>query len=312
MNVFEKIFGLEKGLLLENVFAHNCPVFDNKLFYPRKSLFREASQSIKEFGTQLVIYGDPLIGKTMLVINALRYCERNYIRIPCDETMTTSKFLSEVLSNIEKWHLEKRRILVGKNHLFSGNLNFGIGKYEMDSSKKYEQEFTFTHWDNTPSISKIVRSLVNSNMILFIDDVEQVADDNLNISLMALSKQLSDNYNNIDSAKIVLSYASPVRHFIETKFDVVTKRMKLIHIPKMNAEEMRGLINLGLDLSYLRLDESVIDKIILYSEGMPGKAKYYCHQIGLAVANFLKLESHHLPKDSLVVTEDWFNAHVAA
>lgn len=304
--LLQKIFGLRRGLPLEEVFIYNCPVWGNNSFFQRDSLCLELINCIKEPGTQVLVFGERQVGKTSLVMHCLARMNKHFIRVPCRGDMNEHDLIREILHRIAQPPTQQIGLKQTTSKEVKASSDIRIAKLEGCATVVSSREEKSKSWKETPSLIDMVEAITNFNIVILFDDIEGARDCRVIEYMGDLAKCVSNGSASSAIGKIVFSIAASRLNEIPDCLKQSNNRIRSIRVPRMTEQELKGLIKHGMILASLKLTESIIDEIVSLSEGMPARAQLFCLEAGRAVAKSAGIEDRRLSGDEREMDLYWF------
>jgi len=305
--------GFNKGVCLRDVFIHGGPVREDKYFYPRNTLSDRLIELLREPDKQIIVFGEGYVGKTSLVL----YCLRRLgypapFHLLCFEGITADLALRQLMRmfNISRLQNTKdiRKTTVGGHASLATPLpvNAGIGG-QIQQEESCEK--TTTQWTEAPSIYDLVQAMKEESVILFIDDAEKISDVELIAILRNGAKHLATHSLNPSNKMIISMAYTEIKEF-QSQWKPKDNRFAFLEVPRMKNEEIRGLIHQGQAFTCLRLDDDVVEEIVLKSNGIPARAQLMCLECGRFTARNNNIESFRLTGQEVSIGIDVFRTNI--
>ncbi len=297
--------GISRGLPLDLVFNYNSPVWDRRYFYPRDGLCRRFVELYNEPGSQILVFGKSLVGKTSLILYCLEVMlEKKICHIFCIEKMTTETFVRRALQKLEKTRSETISISKSSSWEAKATGSLYLVKGEGAVTQREHSEDRQTPWIETPEISDLAQSLSCHNVTLFVDDAEKISDVSLIDAFRNLGKHLSSGIE--EGGKVVFAIANSRLEEISRIWKPCRSRIVPLKIPKMTIDEIKGLINRGCAFTYMKLESEVVNEITGMADGIPARAQLICLETGRDIARVAGIKDQRLTGNETKVDIDHF------
>lgn len=243
------------------VFTPAAPIDGEKLFAGRISQLRQVIDAVNQKGQHAIIFGERGVGKTSLanVISA-KFTGENIIapRINCDTIDTYSTLWKKVFEQI-KLVREVQKI--------------GFGE------KTEKEVFAVTdqfEGDVSPDNVRHVLSILSANLllILIIDEFDRISSQEVQAAMADTIKTLSDNA--ISATIVLVGVADSVDELI-SEHHSIERALVQIQMPRMSIDELYEIIENGLTILKLAINDDAKKEIALLSRGLP----HYTHLLSL-------------------------------
>ncbi|WP_186211972.1 AAA family ATPase [Burkholderia gladioli] len=284
MDVAERFERIQK---VSSVFTPSAPIDQKSLFAGRSEQLYSVMNAVSQRGQHVVMFGERGVGKTSLatVISRIFQGQTNVLpsgTINCDPTTTFSSL----------WHKVFREIpipAVGKNGGFASEPQIGMANLAQHLPP------VVTPDDVRHLLQRIPRT------VIVIDEVDRIQDRETTTLLADTIKNLSDH--SVESTLILVGVADSVDVLI-SEHQSVERALVQVRMPRMDITEIKQIINNGLNVLGMTMDESVKEKIAMLSQGLP----HYTHLLCLnALQNAVSRDVMHV--ESVDVTAAIEKAH---
>lgn len=257
-----------KNLSLQagRAFSPSAPIDAQALFAGRMEQMHQTIDVCNQKGQHAILFGERGVGKTSLsnLLTEFYIVSKDSSfgllspRINCDASDNYTSIWKKVFSQIEV----TKRIQTA-----------GFKNDQTDLKLKYADQFG----DNISS-DEVRQALMllsaNDILILIIDEFDRVDDPKTKIAIADTIKTLSDNA--INTTLILVGVADTIDELIE-EHSSIERALVQIRIPKMSKTESGEIINKGLKLLEMEMEDSAKNHIVLLSQGLP----HYTHLLGL-------------------------------
>jgi Cdc6-like AAA superfamily ATPase len=247
-------------------FSPSAPIDEQTLFAGRMKQMHQTIDVCNQKGQHAILFGERGVGKTSLSnLLSTFYKVRDGAsvglfspRINCDSSDNYTSIWKRVFSQIEI--TKKIRAT-------------GFKSEPTDLRLKYADQFG----DNI-SPDEVFQSLMllsaNDILILIIDEFDRIDDSKTKTAIADTIKTLSDNSINI--TLILVGVADTIDELIEEHFSI-ERALVQIRIPRMSKIESCEIIDRGLMVLEMQIEDRAKDYIVLLSQGLP----HYTHLLGL-------------------------------
>jgi Cdc6-like AAA superfamily ATPase len=267
----------EKIFEVSTVFKPSAPIDNRELFSGRLDKIRTVINAINQAGQHVVIYGERGVGKTSLANVIHAFLPQNEsaisIKLNCDADTNFKMLFCEILSEIK---MRKSKSEIGFNpttDIFFEGLNEQFNKEEL-----------------TPNLLRRIFSQLEAKIIIIIDEFDRIKDENTKRLLSDTIKNFSDY--SVDTTFVLVGVADSVNNLIESH-NSIERALVQIQMPRMMPEELSNIIEKGLNILNLKMEESVKSEIVNLSQGLP----HYTHLLSLYAAQAALSEEQTNIKD---------------
>lgn len=262
-------------------FSPSVPI-EARAFAGRESQIADVMNACVQRGQHVVIFGERGAGKTSLANTIQKMLPAQFVTpacgtINCDQTTTFGSLWRTILSEIS----------ISKN-VPSIGFKSGADRAEGTYAQRLPE-------DVTPE--SVRAALQNRGMFLFIiDEVDRIKDKSTTTLLADTIKNLSDHA--VDTTLILVGVAESVETLI-AEHESVQRALIQVHLPRMSQAEIDRIIDDGLAVVGMTIEQNAKRRIYKLSQGLP----HYAHLLGMHSA--LTASAH----DRLHITLD--DAHEA-
>lgn len=253
-------------------------------------------EALLERGAQVVIYGDTGVGKTSLLKYASEDCHLKLLTVNCDSSDTFSSLVDKSIRKVvqvkEVRYSETRTTDVkGQGGLsiggelpqlmsVKGSVKLGGG---ITSAEVTEVEVVEQH-----PLDVLTECMHRAGVdVLSFDNFQNMqtqSDRRLVAELMEHLSDISDDSFNLKIA--VVGIADDIESLISDSGSF-RRRISEICVPRMPDDEISAILTRGFGLLGIALDESILQRMVFYSDGFP----YFAHLLGLATSRQIHRES---------------------
>lgn len=254
----ERAFDL--GLQAGAVFTPNAPIDELSLFAGRMQQIQRVVDAINQKGQHAILFGERGVGKTSLA-NMLR----SFVsggpqvlapRINCDTTDTFTSVWRKVFSEIDMVQAVSGAGFVPHTRDKAVDL---LGGGETISPDDVRRALTIMAKDVLP--------------IVILDEFDRL-DQATKRAIADTIKTLSDHA--VGATVIMVGVADSVDEII-AGHQSINRALREVRMPRMHVNEIQKIITTGLEKLGMRVDVPALERIALFSQGLP----HYTHLLGL-------------------------------
>jgi Holliday junction resolvasome RuvABC ATP-dependent DNA helicase subunit len=256
------------------VFTPSSPAF--LTFVERNEIDAKLDRAMKTIGKQVILYGHSGSGKTSLIQNYLTTNNLNKIITQCSNEMAIEEVLLDAFNQLDIYYKETIESNTGDK--IGGNLSASF--LGMKASLNAEQN------QNDKEVLKkmvsvqltpptLAKYLGLANCCWIIEDFHKILKSDKN-KLSQIMKVFMDASINFPKLKIVtIGAVNTAREIIQ--YDKEMKnRVAEIHVQLMDSKKLNSIITTGEKLLNIKFDNSVKDRIISFSCGLPSVTHNLC------------------------------------
>lgn len=275
-----RAFDVVRPLPLEGVFNYNKPQIDTTYFPSRR--MPEFRRALKQSGTQAVVYGASGVGKTSIVITSLVRQNREYVQIYGNRDASVPEFKARLMQAICSTNVTGLSTTT-ENHTVSGfdAKALFVGGSRTNTQKLLREETTGRWWDE-PTLEDLVGGLVGSKKDVIVDDAERFENEAIYDFLSELVKALSSNARN--ARTIIIVVAAHRREDLPPAFRGQGSKIVMIRVGRMTPAQIQTIVRHGMIFTWLRLSNSVVERIVALASGFPAFAHFLCLECGRHLA----------------------------
>lgn len=255
---------LNARLLLRDLFTPAQPVTQRSRFAGRQKVLSKLIEIIEEQRSHVVIYGERGIGKTSLVhILADVARESHYLVIyeSCGAHSRFDEIFRSVLREIPQLYLSSLSPMAP----------------EAESGATFADKLPDGSF-NARELSELCARITGTRVLVILDEYDRIEDPAFRQSVAELIKNLSDR-----AARVQLVLAGVSSNLQELIGYIPSIRRNIIGLPmpRLSAEEVRGLIRIGENAAGVHFEERVVSMIELLANGSPYLVRLLSHHASM-------------------------------
>ena len=239
-------------LKLRDAFTPAQPVSNSRRLAGRKEVLQSLIRSLEDQRLHVVLYGERGIGKTSLlrVLSELAEEAQYVVRhTSCGESTGFDALMRAVMSTIPLlYHAE-----------------YDPSDREIEQGRSLSDLLPPTPV-TANQVSDIFGPIAGTRLLLIIDEFDRSPTGDFRRSIAELIKNLSDR--SVRVQLVIAGVASNLSELVE-HIPSIRRNVLGLHVPVMDEEEVRELLQLGEESSNLRFDEGAIRLIVTSSCGSP-------------------------------------------
>jgi energy-coupling factor transporter ATP-binding protein EcfA2 len=274
MNLFKRCF---INYTLEEVFTPNTIA---KLTYVKRELIEEDLEKyIKLPGKQIVVYGHSGSGKTTLLRNTLIKLDKKFIRVHCEKSTTFEDIILQAFDELNAYYISEHSLST------TNKISTEIKADYKAISSKISNEISTSTSEKVVKIvppqltpMKLAKFLGEAQCILVIEDFHKVNDSEKQ-RIADVIKIFIDSANEYPEVKIVcIGAVGTARELIELDSNL-NSRIAEVLVPLMSNPQIESIIEKGMELLNIKMEQNIIDKIVYYSNNLASIAHQMCYDI---------------------------------
>jgi len=242
---------------LWEAFTPTKPKRWSRYFAGRRWAIQRVITAIEEEQAHVVIFGARGIGKTSLaniIAESASQVEYQVLRCPCSADITFEEIFRGFLRNLPSEFMDRS------------------ARAKNPAVEHFEQLLPRGSFGPT-ELTVALSYLKLEHVILIVDEFDRVNSEHLKNQLAETIKNLSDISARITF--IVVGIAQNLDELIG-KHPSIQRHLAAVHLPLMEAPELRALIEVGESASGMRFDEATRESVISFAKGLPYYAQLMC------------------------------------
>jgi len=268
---------LFKKLKLADVFTPNTTA--KFTYIERKTIEDEFCKNIDITGRQIIIYGHSGSGKTTLTRRMLKRLRVNYIITHCESNTTFNDLLLAAFDKLDRFYIFQKE---------------SNSQYSVTSAIKAEYKSISAEISNQKSIShteistrvvppqltpqKLAQFLGEVKAVWVIEDFHKI-EDSEKVRLADVLKIFIDSANDFPCVKIICIGAVGTARELVSLDTNLYPRVSELYVPLLDQKEIKQIINVGCKCLHIEMSESLIEKIVFYSNQLASLTHQMCYEI---------------------------------
>lgn len=266
---------------IRGIFTPTSPIHRRDLFIGRSTQITKMLDAIRQPGAHAIVYGERGVGKTSLV---------SILQQLLDDTLLANTVISKVICDSKDTYYTLCR------KIFS-NLTVTDNKAVVKNTTQGTLDIpqTLDLWldeDASPDdIRRLVLTLKGRQLIIIIDEFDAVCG-NLDITNMLANtiKMFSDTVS--PATYIIVGISDTVAGLI-AQHSSIDRCLIEIPMPRMSVEELKSLINKGVQEIGMKIDDDAVKYVCQITQGLPSYGHLLAREAALVA---LKDHQMHITK----------------
>ena len=230
-------------------------------------------------GKQIVVFGHSGSGKTSSVLNLLHKKQYKFIRTQCESSTTFNQLILNAFDSLDAYVVSN--IAIKKSNSINGNLATEYKKIKASIGHNISYEETNTLSRILPpqlTSQKLANFMGKGNIVWLIEDFHKVSESEKK-RIADVLKTFVDNANDYPQSKIICIGACESAYELIKLDPNLSTRVSEISVPLLKDEEIREIITNGFSLLNVTASESLIEKLVYYSDRLVASAHQMCLDI---------------------------------
>ena len=268
-------FLIAKSYSLKDVFTPTTAATLNYLH--REGIENQIKSSLTQPGKQLILYGHSGSGKTTIWRSLFKELELNPIITNCSKDTTFDKLMLTAFDKLNPYFVYKKDISKSLSKKIDFSTEYSIIKNQISANLNSTNTVSIQRLlppQLTPQ--KLAELLGASNVIWVIEDFHKLDIDNKQ-KLADILKIFVDISNDYPNTKILCIGAADTAHEIIQLDSNLKNRVDEIHVPLLNDEEIKQIVERGCELLNITMSTDLVDKIVYYSYRLASIAHQMCY-----------------------------------
>lgn len=274
MNLYRRFL---KPLKLADVFTPNTTA--TITYIERRKIEEEFRKNIDISGRQIIIYGHSGSGKTTLTRRMLKTSGVNFIITHCESATTFNDLLLSAFDKLDRFYVSQKE----------SNTTYSVSTSMKAEYKTVSAEISKQNTISCSEVSlrvvppqltpqKLAQFLGEVNAVWIIEDFHKISVEE-KTRLADILKIFIDAANDYPKVKIICIGAVGSARELVTFDSNLYPRISEVHVPLLSEKEIREIINIGCRCLHIEMSESLIDKIVFYSNQLASLTHQMCYEI---------------------------------
>ena len=245
---------------LGEAFRPAAPIDRSTLFAGRTTQLADLFGVVEQPGQHAIVYGERGVGKTSLVTVTSGMLDAGDVitaRTTCDRSDTFSSVWWKVLDRIEV-------------HISRPGVGFSAPAQERQVSAAGLLGNDASPYAVTRSLERVSGE---RRVVVFIDEFDRLASDEARLLFADTIKTLSDQL--VQATVVLVGVADTIDELI-AEHQSIERAVVQIHMPRMSSDEVKDIVNRGMDAAQLTVEPAAVDTIARLAQGLP----HYAHLLG--------------------------------
>lgn len=274
MNLYRRFLN---PLKLADVFTPNTTA--TITYIERRKIEEEFKKNIDISGRQIIIYGHSGSGKTTLTRRMLKTSGVNFIITHCESATTFNDLLLSAFDKLDRFYISQKES--NTTYSVSTSMKAEYKTVSAEISKQNSISYSEVSLRVVPpqlTPQKLAQFLGEVNAVWIIEDFHKISVDE-KTRLADILKIFIDAANDYPKVKIICIGAVGSARELVTFDSNLYPRISEVHVPLLSEKEIREIINIGCRCLHIEMSESLIDKIVFYSNQLASLTHQMCYEI---------------------------------
>lgn len=280
MNSFTKLtFKLVKlpKVPLENTFTPAKAAVMN--YVKRKNIDEQLCSEMSTPGKQLIVFGDSGSGKTSSVLNMLKIKKYKFVKTHCESNTTFEQLILNAFDALNTFVVSEK----SEKHTIMFKNEFAAEYKQIKSSiasEQLDEKSCKLSRLLPPQLTpqKLAQFMGEGKIVWLIEDFQKVSQEEKR-RIADVIKIFVDNANDYSTSKIICIGACESAHELINLNPDLKSRVSEISIPLLNDDEIKKLIVNGFKLLNVSPSDSLIERLVYYSDRLGAYAHQMCMDI---------------------------------
>lgn len=248
-------------------------------YIERRKIEEEFKKNIDISGRQIIIYGHSGSGKTTLTRRMLKTSGVNFIITDCESATTFNDLLLSAFDKLDRFYISQKES--NTTYSVSTSMKAEYKTVSAEISKQNSISYSEVSLRVVPpqlTPQKLAQFLGEVNAVWIIEDFHKISVDE-KTRLADILKIFIDAANDYPKVKIICIGAVGSARELVTFDTNLYPRISEVHVPLLSEKEIREIINIGCRCLHIEMSESLIDKIVFYSNQLASLTHQMCYEI---------------------------------
>ncbi len=258
----------QRLLILRQVFSPSSPIQEIDFFFGRLNQLEKIADAINEQGQHAILYGERGVGKTSLAnIMSKSYTNLYPVKITCERQDTFKSLWERAFESIQ---------------FSKTSMGIGFNATQTTELVNLKSQISNIAVLRANQLVNILNSFGSFKTLFIFDEFDNIINEKTRAAFADLIKSLSDN--NINTTIVLVGIADNIESLIG-KHQSLERCLKQVKMPRMKPEEGEQIILNGFSKLEIKIDRSVINKIIEFSSGFPHYIHLLCKYAAKEIIN---------------------------
>lgn len=274
MNLYRRFV---KPLELADVFTPNTTA--TVTYIQRSTIEEEFHKNIDIIGRQIIIYGHSGSGKTTLTRRMLKILGVNFIITHCESATTFNDLLLSAFDKLDRFYISQKES--NTSYSVSASMKAEYKSMSAEISKQNTTSYSEISVRVVPpqlTPQKLAQFLGEVNAVWIIEDFHKINEDE-KTRLADILKIFIDAANDYPKVKIICIGAVGSARELVTLDTNLYPRISEVHVPLLSESEIKEIINIGCRCLHIEMSDSLIEKIVFYSNQLASLTHQMCYEI---------------------------------
>jgi len=263
---------------VKDVFTPSQPAADIN-YIQRPTISKRFDRAIHQKGKQIIIYGPSGAGKSSLIQNKISEGNIKYLTTHCVSSMTFQDILDLAFSDLNIFNENGRVSSESNEFKAEGKISIpfipikaGVSGSDNISNQQMLKRVS----EFQPNAQNLVEILGKKEMIWIIEDFHKIVESEKK-HLAQVMKLFMDKSVTYPKTKIIAIGAVNTARQVLLYDREMKSRVAEIEVNLMEYQELESIILRGEKLLNLQITDSVKDKVVKLSSGLPSVTHQLCH-----------------------------------
>jgi len=258
----------------EEVFTPSKPA--DITFVERNEINRRLNRALRTSGKQIVLYGFSGVGKTTLLFKKLKEFDMQYIKTSCITGMTIQDIVIDAFNQLDIYYPNQKDYT--ESNISGGNLqaNFWILKASLKEEVKGDTKSSHRRAVELPiTPQNLAKYIGSAKLVWVIEDFHKIEETHKK-QMAQIMKVFMDTSTEFPNLKIIaLGAVNSAREVVQYDSEM-RSRISEIEVPLMSHDNLQRIIKTGQNLLNVEFSETVSNRIVTYSSGLPAVTHQLC------------------------------------
>ena len=271
------ISAIFKPVAVEDVFTPTSSADLN--FIRRQQIEDTFGRNYRLKGRNIIVYGPSGSGKTTFLNRFFEENSVDALTIQCDTNMMFDNLLSQAFDSLDSYYRQGSSSTNSNKYQVSGKLS--IPGKEVGGAVESSQGETINYnrlLAPQLSVNRLAVLLGEKQKVLVIEDFHKMPEEERK-KLADMIKAFMDCSNNYPTLRVICVGASNTARDIVKLDSNLKHRIYECEIPLLSNDEIKGIVEHGCQLLNIEMEQSLVEKIVHFSNRMGTIAHELCYNI---------------------------------